>query len=209
MATTKNYSVDWNDDELERGGNPPPGWYRGRVVAVDENFETGALKVTYEIITPAEFSGRKIFDTLWAPENAKDDEAAKRTLQRQLMVAKRLGVLPPEEERQGGSFTVDWGDAEGREAFLRVTQRDNYLQPEYAGVFGVDDGRVPAEVRQGHQTPLSVKPLAVKDEKAGSGKARATSQPPAKSPAGPASTNNNRPRVTTPAKPAAEDWSDV
>jgi hypothetical protein len=87
-----------------------------------------------------------------------------------------------------------------------VTQRDSYLQPEYAGVFGADDARVPEQVRQGHATPLTVKPLAVKEEKASAGKARAASPAPAKPPAGPASTNNNRPRVATPTK---EDWSNI
>jgi hypothetical protein len=208
MTTTRRYDVDWNDDEIERGGNPPPGWYRARVVEVNANFENDSIKLVYEIITPDEFAGRKVFDTMWSPEHAKDDESAKRTLQRHLMVAKRIGLVPPEEERQGRPVEFDWADAEGREVFLRVTQRDNFLQPEYAGVFGADDPRVPAEVRQGHQVPLTVKPLVVKDEKAQAAKARPAGPP--RGIAGAAAANDARPRATTPVKPAKpEDWSDL
>src|SRR5262245_30381188 len=116
-------------------------------------------------------------------------------------------ILPPKEERQSG-IEFEWLDAVGKEVYLRVAQRGGYLQPEFDGIFAADDPRVPGAVRQGHATPLSVKPLAVKEEKAGAGKAQPASQPPAK-PLAATAGNNNRPRVTTPAKPAPEDWSDL
>src|SRR5262249_6677927 len=164
MTTRRRYDVDWDDDEIERGGSPPPGWYGACVFEVNENFENGSIKVVYEITTPTEFAKQRVFDTLWSPQNAKDEASEKRTLQRQLMIAQRLGIIPPPEERQGG-FEVEWDEAVGREVFLRVTLRDGFLQPEYAGVYGADDARVPEEVRQGHPAPLTVKPLVVKDEK--------------------------------------------
>lgn len=204
MATTRRYEVDWTDDEVERGGNPPPGWYGARVVDVEENFDNDSIKVQYEILTPAEFHGRKIFDTLWSPEGAKDEEGAKRAVQRQLMVAKRIGILPPEEQRQG-TFDVDWSEALGREVYLRVQQRDSFLQPEYAGVYGADDPRVPEKVRRGEQTPLSEKPLAVKEEKAGgAGRARTAGPPPAR-----AAANDTPATTAATSKPQADDWSDL
>jgi hypothetical protein len=206
MDTTRHYDVDWDDDEIERGGNPPPGWYKARVVEVTPNFENGSIRLVYEIITPDEFAGRKVFDTMWDPSHAKDDQAAKRTQQRHLLVAKRIGIGPPKEECQGRGCDIVWADAEDREVFLRVTLRDSFLQPEYDGIYGVDDARVPEQVRQGHQTPLTVKALVVKDEKAQGAKARPAGPPPGG--AAPAA-GGARPRATTPVKPKPEDWSDL
>jgi hypothetical protein len=203
MATTKRYEVSWDDHEIESGGNPSPGWYGARLESVEEDFERDAIRLRFEITTPDEFRGRKVNDTLWSPQNAKDEESAKRTMQRNLLVAKRLGLLPPEGERRDG-IEIDWLGAIGKEVYLRVTQRDSYLQPEFSGVFAADDPRVPEQVRQGHATPLTVKPLAVKEEKAG--KAR-----PAKPAgiAGVAAAANSRPHAAAPAKPAPEDWSNL
>src|SRR5262245_10816245 len=121
MATRKRYEVTWDDHEIETGGQPSPGWYGARVEGVEEDYERDAIRIRYEVLTPDEFRGQRVNDTMWSPENAKDPESAKRTLQRNLLVARRLGIVPPEEERRDG-IEFEWLDAVGKEVFLRVTQ---------------------------------------------------------------------------------------
>lgn len=216
MTTTRRYEVDWTDDEVERGGNPPPGWYTARVVDVDENYTNDSIKVCYEILAPEEFNGRKVYDTLWSPDGADDEDKAKKATHRQLMIAKRLGVLPPEDQRKGGAFEVEWAETLGHEAYLRLSERDNFLQVEYAGVYSMDDPRVPESVRNGQQTALSVKPLVIKNGKVvepGSGRAaRSAGGPPsaAATTAGAANgTHRAKTTATAVAKTPADDFSDL
>lgn len=147
---------DLTKEGAESGSRLPPGWYRAEVYDLTEDPKMeGVLDFTFRV-TAGPFTGQHISDKLFSPDMAADEKKAKATRSRIALFATRLGVIP--DTSWGKEVAVNWPDAVGRECWIKVIER-TYTgkdgQPAktsslaFDGVYALDDGRVPAEARNG------------------------------------------------------------
>jgi hypothetical protein len=222
MGVTRRFDIDIDDDQIERGGLPSPGWFGAVVEQVEEVFENNSVKFRFTLTTPAEFAGKVVYDTLWDPSGAKDEEGEKKAEQRQLLYGKRLGLVPPADgPKAHRNFEIDYCNAEGKAVFLRLADRKDgsgFLQVEWGGIYAADDPRVPEKVRNGEPTPLTERALNLKGkglqaERAERGEKpeRAGATAAAKPAAGNASANGpaNGPAAANRVEPAADSFDDL
>jgi hypothetical protein len=148
---------DITPEQAEASLRLPADWYRAVVHDVLEDAKNqGTLIIEYEV-THGPFRGSKITDRVWSPDGAKTPEAAKKTLTRQIMVAKRLGLISEADFGKSG-VTIDWPDAVGREVVIHTRIRE-YMDTKggkqesceltFDGVYQPTDERIPAKFRPG------------------------------------------------------------
>ena len=146
---------DMSEEDVERSGRVPPGWYRTVVDDVSENDISGAVSVSYKV-SAGPWKGAVIFDYLTDPESAADDDKAKKAKQRLAMFCKRLGLIKKDDF--GHAVSVSLTEAIGKECYVKASlnkYKDNQgqdkenIRPDFAGIFALDDERVPKDVRAG------------------------------------------------------------
>lgn len=136
---------------LESGTVRQPGWFQAAVHDVSEEDEKGFWEIHYRV-TAGPFRGSTIKDRLWKPEHAADTEKAASAEKRIKLVLKRLGVL----NETFGRKRISLADCIGKECWLKLSERSyktsdgrpaTAVNVEWAGIYPLDDERVPAEVR--------------------------------------------------------------
>ena len=136
---------------LEAGNVRQPGWYRAIVHDVTEEHDKGFWELHYRV-TAGPWAGSTIKDKLWKPENAADTAKAETSTKRIKLVLKRLGVW----DGVPGQRKISLADAIGKECWLKLGERTykgqdgqpaKSVDVEWAGIYPIDDERVPPEVR--------------------------------------------------------------
>lgn len=136
---------------LESGTVRIPGWYRAVLQEITEEEEKGYWDIQYRV-TAGPWAGSTIHDKLWKPENAADTEKAEGSRKRIKLVLKRLGVW----DGQPTAREFDLAECIDRECWLKLGERSykgkdgamaKSVDVEWAGIYPLDDERVPAEVR--------------------------------------------------------------
>jgi hypothetical protein len=139
-------------DSVEKQGLPA-GWYIAMVDKVRKDEKSSALLVRF-VVKAGDHEGAEITERLWGPRG-DDREKDKKAIDRRIMIAKRLGMIP--ENAWGANAKVDWEEATGRVCAIQVkktARKDDagnvteYTNVDYGGVYPVDDQRVPEEVRK-------------------------------------------------------------
>lgn len=137
-------------EQLDRGNQLNPGWYRAMLDNVTPDVEhPGTLVFTFQIVG-GPFDGVKKQKRLFDPVNSRDTNSAKKLSQQRITWAKRLGLI--DNTAAGQRVRIDWQAAVGQQAAIKVVNekgQDGVVRPgiEWAGVFPLTDERVPAVIR--------------------------------------------------------------
>lgn len=187
---------------LESGAVRQPGWFRCVVHDVTEEEEKGFWLVHYRV-TDGPWTGSEIKDRLFNPDLAADTDKAKSAIKRIGLVLKRLGVW----DGAPGNKSVSLIDCIGRPCWLKLSERSykgkdgeqvKTVDVEWAGVYPLDDKRVPEEVRNPGAAPAS------------GGSARASARRQATQPSPDTALGRNYvPPPPPPDRPAQPDYSDL
>lgn len=207
MATTRTYDLTgWDDNRIEQGDRVNDGWYHAKISDVIEDFETDALTFEYTILG-GPFEGAKVREKHKEPDRAEKENTKMFLLRKLNIRAKRLGIMPPEDQRSG-PVSIDWLQLLGKECYLKVSTRTftgqdgqpvSMTEPMFDGVFSPDDDRVPELAKQ-HQ-PCGLDVLSTAE----------TARNAAKAAAKPAGGGRKRTpaAATVAASPAQSDFGDI
>lgn len=181
--TQRTYDMTgWTDRKIEEGDRVEPGWYHTKISDVIEDFDNNSITLEHTIVG-GQYEGKKINDRMGDPDDPSIS-AAGQNVRRQLQFirAKRLGLLPPEDQRNG-MVTIDWLQALGRECYLKIQARaykkadgtpGTATEPTFDGIFAPDDDRVPEPAKRHEPCGLDV--LSEADQKRAAEKAAAKEQ---------------------------------
>ncbi len=146
-------------DDVEREGSSlEPGWARATVQDLFE--KEGSLFFEFRLA-----DGRIATDVLWDPNRS---ESPAKLVQRRSLYSIRLGLVP--REAKDTVFEFDWLDAIGRECALELAlapmddKGRRFVKPTWAGLFALDDPRVPTPIRTREKTFLSAADAAALNE---------------------------------------------
>jgi len=146
---------DYTAESIEKPDGVPPGWYAAMVSDVSKDEKTGALLVKFEVVH-GEHKGEFITERLWDPKRSDDQKKADTSRKRQVLWAKRLGLVRDEDFGKPG-VRIDWSAATGRFYGIEVKERkykdkdDNEKiarNIDYAGVYPANHEKVPEELRK-------------------------------------------------------------
>lgn len=145
---------DYTPEGVEKVDGIPPGWYRAMVADVSIEDRTGALLVKFEV-TDGEHQGAHITERLWDPKKADSPDKAEGSRKRRVLWAKRLGLVTETDFGRPG-VRIPWDAATGKFFAIQIKER-KYKDKDgneriarnvdYAGVYSLDDQRVPEELR--------------------------------------------------------------
>jgi hypothetical protein len=149
--------TDIAEEDVERGTNVPAGYNYVRVKDTYEDHKnTDARVFEWEVLFDGPYRKSLIYDRLFDPSSASDPDKALAMRKRIAIYAKRLGLLS--SDAFGKRVPINWTVAIGRECVLKTKER-SYTDPEtgekkitigveFAGIYAIDDERVPEEVRK-------------------------------------------------------------
>lgn len=158
MGFDLNMTFGANDAQaVEAGTVRQPGWFQAQVYDLTDEDEKGYWEIHYRV-TAGAWSGSTIKDRIWKPEHAADTEKAETATKRLKLVLKRLGVW----DGSPGQKQISLADCIGKECWLKLGERSykgkdgqmvKSVDVEWAGIYPLDDERVPAEARNPGSAP--------------------------------------------------------
>lgn len=212
MSTTRTYDMTgWNDDKIERGERVDDGWYHTTITDVIEDYDTDKITIEYTI-AGGSFQGQKVYDRLNSPDRASSASVGKLLTRLHLLRAKRLGILPAEDQREG-AVNIDWLQLIGRDCYLKIQTRTwekddgsqgSASEPMFDGVYSPDDDRIPEQAKRHEPCPLTV--LSEADQKRAAEKDAAKAEKAASKPVSP---SRKRQPAAAASAPAQTDFGDI
>lgn len=148
--------LDLGDDTpetLEHGGQMTPGWKHIKIEDVyDDPKNQGTLVLLMRVVT-GKAKGAPHYERLWSPANAPDEQKAQTARNRRKLFAKRLGLIADGDA--GKAVQLDWADAIGREALVKIkkevkknedgSEGREFVNVGFADIYRLDHPDVPAE----------------------------------------------------------------
>lgn len=133
-------------------GRLAPGWYKAKVASINVD-EHGTVHLTFEVIGGT-YAGFRITERVRHGGSNADPDKAKKIHGRRQLFAKRLGLIT----ETSASVKFSWLDAADRQAWIDVreakgSEGGTFLQLDWAGVYPLDDEKVPQWVREGKPAP--------------------------------------------------------
>jgi hypothetical protein len=213
------FTIDLAGDKVEnldRGRNADPGWYRAVLEDAYDDAKSGRTVLEWSVMAPGTWKGQKLFDRVSDPSTASSDSAAAITLRRIKLLGKRLGLIRPEHENH--QIDLDFLDAIGGEFVVEYVHRryqdeggnwQTSAEVAFDGVYPLDHPKIPENVRKALELPparaeAGIAPPPQAERPAGRGKGRADAAANGKPPLSPAGQAASQ---ATP--PAAVDVSDL
>jgi hypothetical protein len=173
MAFEVQIPSDTNYDDMDKSKYPVAGWYDCVLTDTGDDDKNGALYLKFDV-TAGPFKGCEIKQLLFDPANADDEEKAKRTLQKYMAWAKRMGALTEAEFKAGTQ--PDWIRQIGSRYVMELEQSKpnssgkQFVGPKYLGVYPPDHEGIPENVRAELHLPPSRAPHAPRAPATGGGK---------------------------------------